>query len=190
MTETKTLVELKARLDEPELIRRRLKGKAKSEGVLRQRDTYFQVTRGRLKLRQVQGKPAQLVFYRRPDRTGVKVSQVHLVEVEDGVAMASLLAEALGVRVVVEKTREILRWIGVQVHLDQVEGLGSFLEFELSVEDRPEDLAEGRRRLEAMLVELGIPQEALLAPSYSDLLLAGGPKAPARPPRGGARTGR
>lgn len=190
MAETRILVELKSRLDDPEVIRRHLKGKARSEGVLRQRDTYFQVTRGRLKLRQVQGRPAQLVFYHRPDQADVKVSQVHLVEVEDGVAMASLLSEALGVKVVVEKTREVLRWNGVQVHLDQVEGLGSFLEFELEVEARPEALAEGRRRLGAMLAELGIPREALMAPSYSDLLLAKAPKAPSRPPTGGGRTGR
>ena len=67
----------------------------------------------------------------RPDVAAVKGSRIHLAEVPDGAALRGLLEVAFGVLVRVVKRREIWRWDGVQVHLDTVEGLGTFVEFEL-----------------------------------------------------------
>ena len=68
------------------------------------------------------------------------------------------------------KEREIYRHEGVQVHVDDVERLGHFVEFELAVEDAPDAVAEGRARLAALQTFFGIPEEDLVASSYSDLL--------------------
>jgi len=70
----------------------------------------------------------------------------------------------------VRKVREIYRHEGVQVHLDEVDRLGRFLEFELVVEDTPEAAEDGRAKLAALRALFEIPDEDLVASSYSDLL--------------------
>jgi predicted adenylyl cyclase CyaB len=165
----KRLVELKARCADLEAVRQCLSPVARLETVLVQRDTYFTVPRGRLKLREVSDRPAQLILYDRPDVAGVKGSRIHLAEVPDGAALRTLLEVAFGVRVRVAKRREIWRWDGVQVHLDTVEGLGTFVEFELAVEDDAAS-ARGEKRLHDLLAQLGLGRDALLAGSYADLV--------------------
>ena len=80
-----------------------------------------------------------------------------------------MLGAALGVRGVVEKRREVFRLGRTRIHLDEVRGLGSFMEIEVVLEDG-EATAEGERVAEALLAELEIPAAALLAPAYIDLL--------------------
>src|SRR5438093_752133 len=72
-------------------------------------------------------------------------------------------------RGVLRKTREIYRFQGVQVHLDTVKGLGKFLEFEKVLADESER-DEGRKHLEALQRYFQIPDEDLMASSYSDFL--------------------
>jgi predicted adenylyl cyclase CyaB len=67
------------------------------------------------------------------------------------------------------KRREIWRWEGVQMHLDAVEGLGTFVEFELAVDDGAAS-ARGEQHLHQLLARLGLGGDALLAGSYADLV--------------------
>ena len=83
----KRLVELKARCPDLESIRARLLPAAQLETILVQRDTYFEVPRGRLKLREVSDRSAQLILYDRPDIAAVKGSRIQLAEVPDGAAL-------------------------------------------------------------------------------------------------------
>ena len=165
----KRLVELKARCPDLERVRGRLTESARLETILVQRDTYFAVPHGRLKLREVSDRAAQLIFYDRPDVAAVKGSRIHLVEVPDGARLGALLEVALGVRARVVKRREIWRWEGVQVHLDTVEGLGTFLEFEASVDDDAGS-ARAEQHLHQLLARLDVGADALLAGSYADLV--------------------
>jgi len=170
VADRKRLVELKARYEDLGKARALLAG-SERVGVFRQTDTYFSLGERRLKLREVEGRPTgQLVYYERPDRPDVKQSEVFLYEVPDPAVLKEILSRAMGVRVVVRKRREIYRHEGVQVHLDEVEGLGRFLEFELAVGDAPEAAEEGKAKLAALRARLGIPDEDLVASSYSDLL--------------------
>ena len=141
---------------------------AEDRGTLVQRDTYFEVSRGRLKLREEPG-GAQLIAYERPDLAGQKESRYRLVEVPELAGLREALAETLGIRVVVSKERRLFLFEGVRIHLDRVDGLGDFIEFE-GVAAADEDLG----RFEALLVELrdafGILDADLVAASYSDLL--------------------
>ena len=75
----------------------------------------------------------------------------------------------LPVQAEVRKTREVWRYRGIQVHLDTVRGLGKFIEFEKILKDESEREA-GRQELEALRAYLQIPQEDLMASSYSDLV--------------------
>lgn len=117
------------------------------QGIIRQVDTYFRVPAGRFKLRQATPGPDQLVYYHRPDDPQPKVSDYQVVEVVGSDALCALLAEALGVSIQVAKDRELWLLDNVRIHLDSVEGLGTFIEFEVMVtEGRTDATARGSYR--------------------------------------------
>jgi predicted adenylyl cyclase CyaB len=167
----KLLAELKARCADLAPVRAILERRAQHETTTRQTDTYFHAPRGRLKLREVDGRPAQLIFYERPDVADVKTSQVSLAIVPHPGDLRRLLETMLGVRVVVAKLREIWRLEGVQVHLDTVDGLGAFVELEEVVASAAA-LPAGQAHVRRLMAELGIAPDALAARSYSDLVEA------------------
>src|SRR5439155_23566275 len=138
-----------------------------------QLDTYFSHGERRIKLRSNNStKEGQLVNYERQDASGVKESRVLLASVSDAAAVREMLTRVLPVKVEVRKTREIYHFQGVQVHLDSVSGLGKFLEFEKILADDSER-EEGQKTLEALRRYFQIPDEDLMASSYSDLLESG-----------------
>jgi len=145
----------------------------RDEGVLVQRDTYFAGTREgrRLKLREEEGRGAVLIPYARPDDPAVRVSEYALVAVPDPDALREALGGALGVRVVVAKRRRLLLWREVRIHLDDVEGLGAFLELE-AVAPPESDLGPEHAKVAELRAALGIGDDALREGSYSDALLA------------------
>ncbi len=163
------LVELKARYEDLGKARALLSG-AEKIGTFRQVDTYFSLGDRRLKLRAVDGKrDGQLVYYERPDESGVKESLVLLADLPDGAGVLDILRRTFPVRAEVRKTREIYRFQGVQVHLDSVQGLGKFIEFEKVVSGEGERTA-GRAQLDSLAAYFQIDPEDLMATSYSDLL--------------------
>ncbi len=173
----KRLVELKARVDVPIEIERRLRALgAVPRATLHQRDVYFHGTRGRLKLRLQRPGRDQLVWYDRPDRADTKESRIVLAALPARHGLEPVLSSALGVRVVVSKVRRVFEWNGTRVHLDRVEGLGSFLEFEKTVDDE-DSSSSAHAELRGMLEQLHLPPDALQAGSYSDLLR---PRPPSR----------
>lgn len=144
---------------------------AEDKGTLIQRDTYFEVPRGRLKLREEPGAVPHLIAYERPDLTGQKESRYRLIKVREPIEMKGALASVLGVEVVVSKMRRLFILNGVRIHLDRVEGLGDFIEFEGIVGDGgdPSGFAE---LLDDLRRPFGIRDADLLCGSYSDLLRA------------------
>jgi homotetrameric cytidine deaminase len=167
-------VELKARDPDPEATRARCVALGAVEaGVLAQRDTYFAGRHGRLKLRVQQGADrAELIAYRRPDAAEASQSTYVLAPVDAPDALTEALDAALGVTVVVSKQRRLLLWEGVRIHLDEVEGLGSFVEFEAVLPDAG-DLDAARAKVAHLRERLGIADDALVSVGYSDLLLDG-----------------
>jgi homotetrameric cytidine deaminase len=65
-------------------------------------------------------------------------------------------------------------WETVRIHLDEVEGLGSFLELE-AVAQRGSDLARERDQVARLRTLLDIRDEALVDGSYSDAVMARAP---------------
>lgn len=164
-------VELKAVDPDPQgtLVRARALG-AGDQGVLIQRDTYFHARRGRLKLREEQPGSAHLIGYARADEDpDVRVSEYRIVPVPDPVALRDTLEAGLGVRVVVEKRRRLLLWGSVRIHLDEVRGLGAFLELE-AVAPAGSDLTQERALVDHLREVLGITDDRLRDGSYSDAL--------------------
>jgi adenylate cyclase class 2 len=163
-------VEIKARCADLAAARAALARRgAVCRGTDHQVDTYFRCPVGRLKLRAGTIENA-LIHYDRADQPGPKDSHVTLFPVAPGGALGPLLARALGVVVVVRKRREIHFVDNVKIHLDEVDGLGTFVEVEAI--DPDGDL--GRDRLLAqctdLMAALGVRAADLVASSYSDLL--------------------
>lgn len=163
-------VEVKARCANAERVRAVLRERgARFAGADHQVDTYFRVPEGRLKLRQGNIENA-LIYYRRPDAVGPKQSDVLLYPVERGAELRALLAAALGMLVTVDKQREIYYVGNVKCHIDDVQGLGSFVEIEAAGDehaDRDGLLKQCREYMEAF----GICDADLVAGSYSDLII-------------------
>lgn len=163
-------VEIKARCRDADRVREVLRARnARLAGTDHQIDTYFRVSDGRLKLRQGNIENA-LIAYRRPDQAGPKTSDVALAPVSNGDDLRVVLERALGVLVAVDKRREIYYVENVKFHIDEVVGLGSFVEIEAcgaADADREPLLAQCRKYMELF----GIREEDLVERSYSDLLL-------------------
>jgi cytidine deaminase len=170
-------LELKARdPDPPRTLERALALGAEDKGEMVQLDTYFARARGRLKLReqQTEGTPLwdELIAYSRADSPEARTSTYLRVPVADAAPLREALEAAYGTLVTVEKRRRLLLWEGVRLHLDEVEGLGSFLELE-AVAEPGSDMTLEREKVERLRAELGIEDEALVAQSYSDLVADG-----------------
>jgi homotetrameric cytidine deaminase len=165
-------VELKATDPDPERsLQIALDLGAEDRGVLVQRDTYFRVPEGRLKLREETPGGAVLIQYAREDRPEARESRYRITPVEDPATLMTSLADALGTLAVVEKERRLLLWEGVRIHLDTVEGLGSFLELE-GVAPEGSDLSGEHDRVAQLGEALGLDDSRILAGSYSDRVLA------------------
>ena len=174
-------IEIKARcdcLDRAEAVARELAGDC--AGVEEQCDTYFRTSWGRLKLRHrlivEPSDPAlaeqwELIWYDRPDTTHAKGSNYRLIRVIDGADLRQLLIGGLGITVEVRKRRALYLYDEVRIHLDEVEALGSFIEFEAIVTESCDD-ASARAKLERLEEAFQIRPEQLVDVSYSDLLLS------------------
>jgi homotetrameric cytidine deaminase len=157
-------LEIKARDADPRRsLELALEAGAEDQGEIAQRDTYFANAGGRLKLREQSPGDAELIQYRRPDEAGPRTSEFRRVPVAEAEPLREALDAALGTLVEVRKNRRLLLWHGIRIHLDEVEGLGSFVELEA-----PGDGGG----LDELRAKLEIADADLEAGSYSDLLLA------------------
>jgi adenylate cyclase class IV len=138
--------------------------------LLRQRDTFFYVPTGRLKLREFANAPAELIQYDRPNRSGPSTSTYTRIAVPDPVLLKDALGRALGVRAVVEKERRLLIVGCTRIHLDRVAGLGEFIELEV-VLGQGEQESRGARIAHELMAALGIAPADLIEEAYVDLLL-------------------
>ena len=165
-------IEIKARCADPAFIRAYLQQQqARFVGVDEQTDTYFHVPNGRLKLRQGPIENA-LIFYNREIKAGPKLSEVQLFQVPaQSDALKALLTKANGVKVVVKKRRAIYFIGNVKFHIDEVEGLGSFVEIEAIDTDGSLGLEKINAQCQYYVQAFQIAETDLLTHSYSDLLL-------------------
>lgn len=142
---------------------------AAPHAVEEQTDRYYTLDGGRrVKLRTVAGGRAELVEYRRPEATGVRASEYTVTPVRDGAAQRCLVPKGSAL-VVVRKRREILLWDNVRIHLDEVDGLGTFLELEAAV-DAAHDDALCRTQVASLMEALSLTDADLIRASYAELL--------------------
>lgn len=137
--------------------------------LLKQKDVFYQCRDGRLKLRFENDDPPVLVGYHRPDQSGPKLSDYLLYKSQDGAQLDALLAKVLGRIGVVSKFRTVYLVGQTRVHLDEVEGLGSYLELEVVLRDE-QSLEEGQEIANKLMNALGVEEEDLITGAYFDML--------------------
>jgi adenylate cyclase class IV len=143
---------------------------AADHGEIAQRDTYFAVPHGGLKLREEQPGRPHLIQFERASQPQQRESRYRIIEVSDGVALSAALAAAIGIRGVVVKRRHLLLWQSVRIHLDEVEQLGAFIELE-AVAPPNSDLSHEHRLVSELRDALGITDERLVALGYAEQLI-------------------
>jgi len=163
-------VEIKARVKDFETLKRKAKELSASEGVvIEQKDIFFQVPKGRLKLRFLQNQPSQLIFYERDDKSGPKMSDYHIATTDKPDDLANVLSRALGEKGVVKKKR-LLHLVGqTRVHCDDVDGLGHFMELEVVMKEN-QSAVEGEEIAKDLMSKLGVEETDLIEGAYIDLL--------------------
>ncbi len=168
---TQLNIEIKARSHNQDSIREILKSEnADFKGVDHQIDTYFKVNSGRLKLREGNIENS-LVHYEREDKEGPKQSNVTFYKSAEKDSLKKILTKALGVLVVVDKTREIYFIDNAKFHIDSVKDLGTFVEIEAIDPDGSIGKDKLLEQCQFYLDLFKISKEDLISNSYSDLLM-------------------
>lgn len=140
-------------------------------GTLVQRDTYFAVARGRLKLREdVERHTAELIFYLRANEAGLRSSSYWRAPTADAEALRSLLEAAHGIAGTVHKRRRLFLHRNVRIHLDEVEGLGSFVELESVLAIAGRESADEAAALAEVVGALGLAGRKAIPSGYLELM--------------------
>ncbi|CBE70008.1 MAG: class IV adenylate cyclase [Candidatus Methylomirabilis oxygeniifera] len=162
-------LELKARCEDLGKLRERCESLgAEGQEPERQVDTYFNVSHGRLKLRESLESGAELIYYIRDDVAGAQESHYELYRVEDAEGLKAMLAKALGINIVVAKRRETFVLDNIRIHLDKTQGLGSFVELHGTI-DEPGELPIVADEVQGVQRALGIDPQSLVGESYATL---------------------
>lgn len=136
-------------------------------GNLKQKDTYYRLTTGRLKRRECIGEPPEYIFYDRSDDSRPRLSSFMIYTQAE--AQTRFGSHPLPVWITVLKTRELFMYENVRIHLDTVEDLGTFLEFEALVSPS-HHMSQCHSILNILKAKFAPALGEPLSSSYSDLL--------------------
>jgi predicted adenylyl cyclase CyaB len=137
--------------------------------LIHQEDHFFPCPDARLKLRIFEPDRGELIRYERPNLAGARCSRYLISRTPDPLILLEILTKALGAAGVVKKVRTLYLIDQTRIHLDQVSGLGDFLELEVVL--RPgQSEAEGEAIARGLLSTFRIEKNDLIAEAYIDLL--------------------
>lgn len=148
--------------------------KARLVGELYQTDTYFRSRYGRLKLREIENQHSELIFYDRNESSFHRVSEFHIFPVQDPAALSDVLNRSLGLQALVEKKRHVFLYDSTRIHIDEVIGLGSFIEFEVPIVG---SLASATQIMGVLIKKFEIKESDHFPHSYADMALESVPPA-------------
>jgi predicted adenylyl cyclase CyaB len=143
--------------------------KARSGGILNQVDSYYNIPSGRIKLREIRGLRAELIYYFRDNKKHAKFSEYEIIKLKNSRNTKKLMKDTLGVLGVVRKRRELFLYQNVRIHLDTVKELGTFVEFEAECKT-PSQLKQAPAQIKFLKKAFGIENTRLIAKSYIDLI--------------------
>ena len=163
-------IEIKARIPSIEAIELQVAALADHGPIeMVQDDTFFGCERGRLKLRVFSVDKGELIFYRRADQKASKESFFVISQTDSPDSLRGTLSLAYGQTGRVRKRRTLYLAGRTRIHLDRVEDLGDFIEFEVVMADG-EPSEAGIAEAQRLIAALGIASTQLIAEAYIDLL--------------------
>ncbi|XP_029036304.1 uncharacterized protein LOC114872822 [Osmia bicornis bicornis] len=165
-------IEIKATINDPTDVVSRIKQLTDTDCVIiNQHDTFFKVAEGRLKLRKFKNGSGELIYYKRCNTLGPKLCNYDkaVLEANTCTEIESILSASNGCAGIVKKTRQLYMIGQTRVHVDDVEGLGHFLELEVVLTEE-EDTDNGEKIAQDLMTKLGIKAQDLIAEAYVDLL--------------------
>jgi adenylate cyclase class IV len=152
-------IEIKARVADLVLVEARARAIAtRGAEDLVQDDTFFHCARGRLKLRELADGRGELIHYSRADEAGPKLSDYSITPTRTPTELRETLARACGILGRVLKKRRLYVVDRTRIHLDQVEGLGTFVEIEVVLGDAQSE-PQGRAIAIELMARLGIGKD-------------------------------
>ena len=171
-------VEIKIQVNNLESVRKSVQSIAnRGPFTLQQVDYFFPVANGRLKLRVAQSdlpgykNKSELIAYQRSDEARGRTSNYEIHETDDWQSLYGSLVVTLGEGPIVRKNRELYLTGKTRIHLDTVEGLGTFVEIEV-VMDPQKSVVEGHRELQQLMTEMNLQDEKIVDVAYADLISA------------------
>lgn len=166
-------IEIKAHVLNVSLLEQRLFDLVKNIEpiILNQKDIYYKVNYGRLKLRSVNNKQNELIFYLRPNQINSKKSKYFRIKIISPYIANTLIKLFVGLKGVVKKERKLFLYENIRIHLDTVEDLGDFIEFEYLI-DSSHTEEMGHERLSRLLDQINIDKKTLCSTSYIDMLMS------------------
>jgi predicted adenylyl cyclase CyaB len=138
---------------------------ANYKGLLNQKDIYFDWDKGLLKLR-VHDKSYQLIKYFRDEKKDNRFSSYELLDLS-GNNVELYLSDILKPNTVVEKKRELYIYKNTRIHLDNVKGLGDFVELETVVVPGEQDV---QAEFSEVVRLLNLDLDSQIRCSYRDLI--------------------
>ncbi len=165
-------IELKISLrDDKKLLNILKKIGATYKGELNQIDIYYHCENGRLKVREINNKNFELIFYQRPNTDNLKISNYQIVNIKKNQIkdIKSILNNTYREKMIVRKKRKLWIYKNTRIHLDKVYRLGKFLELE-TVINRIK-IKEAKKENKKIINLLNITKYKKYKESYSDLIL-------------------
>jgi len=162
-------VEIKARITDYDKVKRLIENVCNNPiETTEQIDTFFNCTSGRLKLREAETNSA-LIYYDRKDSQEPTFSDIAISFIENPDTLKTVLANSNGIRGIVKKERILYKYEQTRIHLDDVEGLGKFIELEV-VLDNNQSMQDGEKIAFALMDKFNIQKSDLIDVAYIDLL--------------------
>jgi predicted adenylyl cyclase CyaB len=137
--------------------------------LIEQEDTFFSCPTGRLKVRRFSAQLGELIYYERPDTPDPAESRYIRAQTTDPGALIEALSCRTAIRGVIRKKRTLYLSGQTRIHIDEVDGLGHFVELEV-VLDNEQTEAAGARIARELTQRLGIRPDQLVPEAYIDLL--------------------
>ena len=162
-------IEIKARINDYENVKRLVENLCSTPiKTEQQEDTFFNTTSGRLKLRETNGESA-IMYYDRPNSFEPKQSDIALSFTKNPDTLKSVLSKSNGIRGIVNKERILYKYGQTRIHLDDVEGLGNFIELEVVLKEK-QSAQDGEAIANDLLNKFDIKTTDLIDVAYIDLI--------------------
>ena len=138
----------------------------KPKELLNQKDVYYEIKKGLLKLRIENGKNS-LIKYSRNETSKNRVSNYNVLSLGDDSA-EKFLDRIFNIKAVVEKKRILYLYKNTRIHLDKVKKLGNFIELESVVVRNSKSAV---KEFNEVIGLLNLDTEKQIRKSYKDLII-------------------